>query len=408
MSCLNPRIRVPFDLEEGTPIDYDMPMLSFWSTGETRHHRSYVHNKAIILSILYDPLIYLELFDFWFQEFLPGAHCVPCGTCENCRLNRKLDTTQRLVAESVDYIKHDPSSVNFITFTYNEESVPWGLKAYRYNGTPTVDYVRSLCKKDLQDFNKLFRIRLRREIGWSKEQVENVKMYCCGEYGSKGDRPHYHMILYGVPESVLLNYNPEGRRRGNTTFHPNLFVSDYLESLWGKGFVKYERADSGCMAYTAGYVIKKIRDEYDGYETEADIYALATGAKLEYKEYRGKDRVIRPAELREEEFRHGSIGFGRRWYEQHKAEIRADPENDRIDGLMKIPLRPALYYDRLFEAEDPEGYSHLRDKRLREASERRKLTLAANDYNIKLIHEKNRNTVKARAERARKRDQFYD
>lgn len=407
MSCLNPRIRVPFDLDEGTEVDYAMPTETFYLDGTVREHRQRVHNKAIILPTVYDPRWHLEMYSDWFDDHLPGAMAIPCGTCYACRLNRKLDTTQRLVAESIDYLKADNSQVNFITFTYNEESVPWGLQAFRYNGTPTVDWVHSLNKSDLQKFMKVFRQRLRREFGWSEERAENVKMYSCGEYGSKGNRPHYHMILYGVPESVLLSYNPRESRRGNTLAHPNLFISDYFESLWGKGFVKYERADSGTMAYTAGYVIKKIKDEYQK-ESEEHLYALATGKPVEYESYRNGFRERRPDDLREPEYRWGSLGLGKRWYEQHKHDLRADPDCDQIDGLMKIPLKPALYYDRLYESEFPEDYAALKERRLVKAAKLRATTLATNHYNLNLIKEKNKNTVMARVERAKRRDQFYD
>lgn len=60
----------------------------------------------------------------------------------------------------------------FLTLTYADDALPEKL-----------DY------DDIRTFLK----RLRRNT------PQRVRYFCCGEYGSKTGRPHWHLMLYGVP-----------------------------------------------------------------------------------------------------------------------------------------------------------------------------------------------------------------
>jgi len=50
----------------------------------------------------------------------------------------------------------------------------------------------TLRKKDVQNYFK----RLRKLV-----PDQSVRYYACGEYGTKNHRPHYHMIVFNVPDS---------------------------------------------------------------------------------------------------------------------------------------------------------------------------------------------------------------
>jgi hypothetical protein len=65
----------------------------------------------------------------------------------------------------------------FVTLTYDTKYVPLTKNGYM-----------TLNKRDIQTYMK----RLR------KLSDTKLKYYVCGEYGSKRDRPHYHMIIFNA------------------------------------------------------------------------------------------------------------------------------------------------------------------------------------------------------------------
>lgn len=72
-----------------------------------------------------------------------------------------------------------------------------------------------LHKDDLQKFLK----RLRKRISPIK-----IRYFACGEYGSRGNRPHYHLILFGwkPPDMEYVT-----KRKG-----VEYYGSKYLEEIW--------------------------------------------------------------------------------------------------------------------------------------------------------------------------------
>lgn len=65
---------------------------------------------------------------------------------------------------------------SFVTLTYDDIHLPKN---------------NSLVKKHLQDFMK----RLRRDLA---KDERTVRYLACGEYGKEKDRPHYHIIFFGL------------------------------------------------------------------------------------------------------------------------------------------------------------------------------------------------------------------
>lgn len=104
---------------------------------------------------------------------------VPCGKCPNCKRRRINSWVFRLLQE-----EKRSSSSYFVTLTYDTRMVP-----ITKNGFMT------LCKKDFQDYMK----RLRKLCPDSK-----LKYYAVGEYGSQYQRPHYHAIIFNVPEQEMF------------------------------------------------------------------------------------------------------------------------------------------------------------------------------------------------------------
>lgn len=118
----------------------------------------------------------------------------------------------------------------FLTLTYNDEHLPVDSKF----GKPT------LCKKDLQDFMK----RLRKSL-----QPLKVRFFACGEYGSKGSRPHYHLILFGYKPSDLVYLK-------TTAKGEIIYRSSWLEKLWQFGFSSVGDVTVDSAKYCAKYLQK--------------------------------------------------------------------------------------------------------------------------------------------------------
>lgn len=166
---------------------------------------------------------------------LTGYWYVPCGQCYACRVNRTQQWTFRLILELTDW-----ESACFITLTYNDDNLPAG------NG---------LYYRDLQLFFK----RLRKNYG------KKIKYYAVGEYGDNDEqinygnkdekgrwlgRPHYHAIVYGLPNN---NDTRLIMVRCWKLCSPDRFLYN------GKG-VANVTIDS--IAYVSGYCQKKLLGNY--------------------------------------------------------------------------------------------------------------------------------------------------
>lgn len=103
---------------------------------------------------------------------------VPCGQCLACRLNYSRMWAVRCYLESLGYKRNC-----FVTLTFNDDHLPKD---------------RSVKKRHLQNFMK----RLRKSIYPAK-----VRFFGCGEYGEQYQRPHYHVIIFGLDISSPVFYN---------------------------------------------------------------------------------------------------------------------------------------------------------------------------------------------------------
>lgn len=118
-------------------------------------------------------------------------------------------------------------SSSFLTFTLNDEHLPDGW---------------SLDKSLHQKFMK----RLRKKRGGKK-----LAYMHCGEYGKKWERPHYHSILYGE------DFAGDARRHKKSESGEQLYQSDELDEIWGKGHCLIGQVTFQSIAYVARYLTKK-------------------------------------------------------------------------------------------------------------------------------------------------------
>lgn len=196
----------------------------------------------------------------------------------------------------------------FITLTYDDAHYP-------ENG--------SLNIEDYQLFMK----RLRKKFG------SGIRFLHCGEYGTLLDRPHHHACLFNFdfPDKKLWSMSG-----GNP-----IYLSESLADLWTYGFHTIGDFSYDTAAYVARYVTKKITGDL------ADEHYQ--GRKPEYI-----TMSRRP-------------GIGHDWYEQFKKDCYPKDFVTSKDG---IKLKPAKYYDRLFDREYPDAMNLIKEKRLNDLEKR--------------------------------------
>ena len=136
---------------------------------------------------------------------------LPCGGCLGCRTARAKEWMLRCHLELQQH-----QAATFTTLTYDERYLP-----------PTLD------KRHLQLFIK--RLRFHRRTAGA------LRFFASGEYGEQNGRPHFHALLYGLPESEAA----------------------LVQDTWQKGFTKTVAITPAAIAYVAGYAAKKI-----GYKRE--------------------------------------------------------------------------------------------------------------------------------------------
>lgn len=168
---------------------------------------------------------------------------VPCGRCPPCKKRRASSWTFRLMQED----KVSTSSY-FITLTYDTDNVP-----INDSGQLTLN------KRDWQLFMK----RLRRQTTTyvKKHDVPNptIRYYAVGEYGSKRYRPHYHAIIYNVPDVELIY------------------------SSWELGTVHIGTVSGASVAYTSKYIDKPTRiPAYEGDDRLPEFSLMSNGLGKNY------------------------------------------------------------------------------------------------------------------------------
>lgn len=150
-----------------------------------------------------------------------NTYKVPCGKCGFCLANKRSQWMFRVYQE----MKSQGNPGWFITLTYNEKYV-----------RRVADGRLSLRFKDVQLFFK----RIRRAKFYAK-------YICVGEYGSKTNRPHYHLLLWtDCPASKLQD----------------LWISaSTMERL---GELHFGRITMESAMYTLKYIIQPKQSDVDG------------------------------------------------------------------------------------------------------------------------------------------------
>lgn len=154
-----------------------------------------------------------------------------CRKCLPCRLNIAREKAIRAVHEA----KMHKNNI-FLTLTYDTEH---------------------LVSSELQyiDF-QLFIMRLREKVTRNITDKETrdklfIPYMVTGEYGEKNKRPHWHAIIF--------NYRPPDETpKYKTQREEQVYTSQLLLDLWGKGLVEYGSVTMDSAGYVARYAAKKL------------------------------------------------------------------------------------------------------------------------------------------------------
>lgn len=245
---------------------------------------------------------------------------LPCNQCIGCRVNYREEWTQRIMLEK----KYNEFSY-FITLTYDNENIQTRLSLDEKIESTT------LVKEDLQNFWK----RLRNH--------QKVRYYRCGEYGETTNRSHYHRILYTDKE--ITDLEPFYISKD----HNQIYRSEYLKKIWGKGHVAIGEVTWDSARYVAGYVIDKLKGE------KAEIY-----------DYLNIEPPFNTMSLKP--------AIGRQYYEDNKDKIYTNDEIIYLNKGKSISAKPARYFDELYDLENPLKLETIKKKRMQERIRNRKLT----------------------------------
>lgn len=149
---------------------------------------------------------------------------VPCGHCILCMERKKKSFAAKCIMET----QLHEFLPEFVTLTYDDEHLPKDGVNYR----------------DVQLFLKRLRITLERNYGFTGE----IKFAVGSEYGTKTLRPHYHMLIWGIP-----------RQTGQPLWH-YANVKKLFHDCWQQGFVYPKTCrDSNAAYYVSKYMSKEAK-----------------------------------------------------------------------------------------------------------------------------------------------------
>lgn len=236
------------------------------------------------------------------------AFSLPCGQCMGCKLDRARDWQTRLAHEAS---LHESSC--FLTLTYSDEFLPRDL---------SVD-VRHV---------QLFMKRLRKAL------PVPVRFFCCGEYGEKLQRPHYHMLLFGYDFPDKVPWRKTGS--GFVTYR-----SAQLEKIWTFGNCEIGTVTPQSAGYVARYVTKKVSGDDEFAREHYRRFNPATGEIWQV----AKEFIVMSTKP----------GIGHGWFEQYSCD--AFPSDFVIIDGIRRPV-PRYYFKKIAEREAMKIKSQRKEK----------------------------------------------
>lgn len=159
---------------------------------------------------------------------------LPCRKCAGCRYDWKNQWSSRCLLESRCH-----AYSWFCTLTYDIPPIaPDGQVSLRYS-----------------DF-QLFMKRLRQYFKGSK-----IRYRVCCEYGTKNGRPHYHVLLFGLPlDDLKFHFSVKNGKKyyQDVKGGQKHYISSFLSSVWTHGFVDVAAVTEGSIRYVNDYMCKEM------------------------------------------------------------------------------------------------------------------------------------------------------
>lgn len=195
---------------------------------------------------------------------------VPCGKCSICMSNKQQEWVLRLKHELQNSI-----GAQFYTLTYDDIHLPFVDPGGNFTSLETEviqNYdvcVPTLRKDHLQKFLK----RLRKDLDPIK-----VRFFAIGEYGGKLHRPHYHMILFGLPnQKDVMNIRDD--------YNPIMIVQKH----WWYGNVSVGEANGSTINYITSYMLIS-KDSPHGDLSEPSFAVMSRRPGIGYYFLESKER----------------------------------------------------------------------------------------------------------------------
>ena len=344
------------------------------SLGAITSSRELLPDPCEVLMTCYKPLIRVEFQNKWktakdghqykaarimstddYEKFsklndeLVKVQRLPCGQCIGCRLDYSKEWATRCVCESKLWKEN-----YFVTLTYDEDHLPIRSELINKDTgqiyTNPGDWGSCLEPKDMQKFIK----DLRRYWKYHYNH-DNIRFFYCGEYGEKGKRAHYHIILFNLPiPQDHLDY-----LFANENFEP-LYRCDIIEKLWGKGIVTVGEVTFSSSAYVARYITKKQK----GHEALDDY--LKTGRIPEFVNMSRKP------------------GIGHDYFQEYKYDMYK--EDRLIQHTCKgnnLIVKPPHYFDKKMKEEQPLFMEYLQEERKNAGETAEQLKRSRTDNDLK-------------------------
>jgi hypothetical protein len=234
---------------------------------------------------------------------------IPCGGCLDCRLKHSRENAIRCTHEASQH-KHN----SFITLTYSPEHLP-------HNSTFDFNHITLFIKKlrnhiCIENKCKQHYINKKNKPTFGcTGKCPKIKTFGCAEYGEKGGRPHYHILIFGYefPDAYYW------RKSNNPRMKCNLYRSPSLEKIWPYGHSEIGSVTMQSAGYVARYVVKKNK----------------TKREIEKELGRFHEKAI--CVSRKE-------GIGLTWLKKHYTDVYTEDLKTRKGTIAK--MKPPKYYDR--------------------------------------------------------------
>lgn len=261
---------------------------------------------------------------------------IPCGKCVGCRLDKSRQWASRCLLELEQH-----KSAWFLTLTFDDEHL--AKDAYTGKSHYVLDFPVDIstgqnlrpATVDVVDIQRFMK-RLRDYTG------QPLRYFACGEYGEESNRPHYHLIIFGLdlpryvpgsPDSDLQFWKySKSKIKG---MYNMIFTSKTVSACWKNGLAVLGSVTFESCAYVARYTLKK-----------SDAQELVDlGCKKPFITMSRKP------------------GIARDYYEKFKDSIYQYDEVIVRKMGEAFPCKPSQYFDRLYDLDNHEDMERIKAHR---------------------------------------------